>query len=296
MATNHCVPAAAADVCANCGREGGDGTKLKSCRACLLVEYCSVDCQKAHRKDHKAACKKRVAELKDEQLYSQGHERVEDDFCPIYTLPIPLPMEKHASLNVCCMKKVCNGCGLAFALKSKKLDCPFCRAPMLTDNELARVQARVDANDPAAITLLGDFHYFGQHGLERDVQRTIRLWREAADRGSSEAQMKLGNCYCNGDGVTLDEAKGLQYWGKAACQGHLAARHNLGAHESACGNFERAVRHWMISAKMGDKSSLDNIKAMFAAGHATKQQYGEALVGYQASTEEMKSPDRERAS
>ena len=46
----------------------------------------------AHRKQHKKACKKRAAELKDEQLYSQGHERPEGNFCPICTLPIPLPM------------------------------------------------------------------------------------------------------------------------------------------------------------------------------------------------------------
>ncbi|EJK65349.1 hypothetical protein THAOC_13799, partial [Thalassiosira oceanica] len=57
MATS-CVPAvAAADVCANCGREGGDGVKLKNCTACLLVKYCGVDCQKAHRKQHKKLCK-----------------------------------------------------------------------------------------------------------------------------------------------------------------------------------------------------------------------------------------------
>ena len=46
----------------------------------------------AHRKQHKKECKKRAAELKDEQLYSQGHERPEGNFCPICTLPIPLPM------------------------------------------------------------------------------------------------------------------------------------------------------------------------------------------------------------
>ena len=62
------------DVCANCGidsscSEGGT-LKLKNCNACRLVMYCGVDCQKAHRKQHKKACKHRAAEIKDEQLYS----------------------------------------------------------------------------------------------------------------------------------------------------------------------------------------------------------------------------------
>ena len=58
-----------AGVCANCGRTSdGEGGlfKLKHCTACRLVKYCGVECQKAHRKQHKKACKQRVAELKDE--------------------------------------------------------------------------------------------------------------------------------------------------------------------------------------------------------------------------------------
>ena len=105
-----CAVLPANGVCANCGKAGGDGVKLRNCTACLLVKYCGVDCQRAHRKQHKKACKKRAAELKDERLYGQGHERPEGDFCPICTLPIPLPMEKHSVFNVCCMKRVCDGC------------------------------------------------------------------------------------------------------------------------------------------------------------------------------------------
>ncbi|EJK55161.1 hypothetical protein THAOC_25135, partial [Thalassiosira oceanica] len=66
------APATAAGVCANCGKEGNDAVKLKNCTACLLVKYCGVDCQRAHRKQHKKACKERAAELKDEQLYRPG--------------------------------------------------------------------------------------------------------------------------------------------------------------------------------------------------------------------------------
>ncbi|EJK53198.1 hypothetical protein THAOC_27420, partial [Thalassiosira oceanica] len=103
-----CVPvyreSDSCEACANCGKQGNDIVKLKSCTACRLVKYCGVDCQRAHRKQHKKACRQRAAELKDEQLYSQGHERPEGDFCPICTLPIPLPMGDHSVFNVCCMK------------------------------------------------------------------------------------------------------------------------------------------------------------------------------------------------
>ncbi|EJK50901.1 hypothetical protein THAOC_29984 [Thalassiosira oceanica] len=77
LITMSCVPVVddGAEVCANCGAMASDTVKLKSCTACRLVKYCGVDCQRAHRKQHKKACKKRAAELKDEELYSQGRER-----------------------------------------------------------------------------------------------------------------------------------------------------------------------------------------------------------------------------
>ena len=56
---------------------------------------------------------------------------------------------------------------------------------------------------------------------------------------------------------------------------------------------DRAVRHFLISAKMGLKDSLDEIKDLFAKGLATKAQYMESLKGYQQALEEMKSPDRD---
>ena len=138
-----------AGACANCGksggREGGAVVKLRNCTACRLVKYCGVDCQKANRKQHKKACKQRAAELKDEELYSQGHERPEGSFCPICILPIPLPLGKHSVLNMCCMKMICNGCLLAAQNRGMD-DCAFCRTPFadFDADALARIQARVD--------------------------------------------------------------------------------------------------------------------------------------------------------
>ncbi|EJK43869.1 hypothetical protein THAOC_37644 [Thalassiosira oceanica] len=85
------------EVCANCGRHGSDTVKLKNCTACRLVKYCGVDCQRAHRKQHKKACKQRAAELKDEQLYSQGLE--------VRSAPGRLP---HPERDI--IMKICGAC------------------------------------------------------------------------------------------------------------------------------------------------------------------------------------------
>ena len=78
-------------------------------------------------------------------------------------------------------------------------------------------------------------------------------------------------------------------------KGHVLSRYSLGAAEHENGNFELAVQHYMISAKMGYEKSLNDIKKMFKDGLTTKAQYTEALMGYRYAVEEMKSPQREEA-
>ena len=283
----------------NCGKHESsedDAVKLKKCTACRLVKYCSVDCQRAHRKQHKKACKQRAAELKDEQLYSQGHERPEGDFCPICTLPIPLPVHEHSSSNVCCMKKLCKGCLMA-AKKRGMFDCAFCRTPYPGNDAdaLAMIQARLVKKDPEAIEFLGIKYCAGELGLQRDMRKAVELWEEAAELGSIKALFNLAVAYSRGEGVEKDEAKAVEFYKKAAVQGHVESRTNLGCYEWDKGNDDRAVRHFLISAKMGEKKSLDKIKNMLMGGFATKEQYAQALRGYQDAVEEMKSHDRDEA-
>ena len=157
------------------------------------------------------------------------------------------------------------------------------------------IQKRVNKGDAAAICLLGNQYCCGQLGLTRDVPRAMELWTEAADLGSIGAHYNVGNVYCTGDGVEVDKPRGIRHFQHAVMQGHVESRHNLGGAEYQAGNYKLAVQHWMISAKMGDQYSLNNIKLLFAEGHATKAQYAEALLGYRDAVEEMKSPQREEA-
>ncbi|EJK44625.1 hypothetical protein THAOC_36821, partial [Thalassiosira oceanica] len=293
-----CVPVTddGDEACANCGKHGNDTIKLKKCTACRLVKYCGVDCQRAHRKQHKKACKQRAAELKDEELYSQGHERLEGDFCPICTLPVHIPIHEHSGFNTCCMKQICHGCNLA-AQKRGMNDCAFCRTPLPKNDAdgMAMVQSRVLKKDPAAILFLGEKYFLGELGLQKDMRRAVDLFAEAAKLGSVGALYHLGIAYYHGEGVQEDKAKGVQFFTKAAMQGHVGSRHNLGCLEGQKGNHDRAVRHFLISAKMGDGESVETIKQMFIDGEATKEQYAKALKGYHNTMEETKSHEREEA-
>ena len=131
--------------------------------------------------------------------------------------------------------------------------------------------------------------------MPKDVRRAVELYTEAAELGSNDALCHLGVAYHRGIGAEEDKGKGAEYFKKAAMRGHVASRHNLGCYEGEKGNHNRAVRHLLISVKVGDKESLEMIKNVFMAGLATKEQYAEALKGYQGAVEETKSHDRDEA-
>ena len=150
----------AADVCASCGIAQVDEIKLKTC-ACKSLRYCSVECQKKHRPQHKRACNKRMAELRDELLFKQPESRNLGD-CPICCLPLPLDLEK-SRLMPCCSKTICNGCDDANQLRQLGLvipqepSCAFCREPLPDTEEeiVALAMKRVEKNDPVAMRHMG---------------------------------------------------------------------------------------------------------------------------------------------
>ncbi|EJK70238.1 hypothetical protein THAOC_08418, partial [Thalassiosira oceanica] len=134
------------------------------------------------------------------------------------------------------------------------------------DNEadsLAMVETRVAKKDPEAINFLGEQYFHGMLGLQKDMYKAVKLWTEAAELGSIEALYNLGNVYYHGQGVQEDKVKGTEFHEKAAMQGLVMSRHNLGYNEVQKDNYDRAVKHFLISAKLGDEDSVDNIKEMF---------------------------------
>lgn len=61
-----------------------------------------------------------------------------------------------------------------------------------------------------------------------DYDRALREWRPLADAGDADAQFNLGQAYKLGRGVPADIAAALEYYRKAAEQGHERAQDNYG--------------------------------------------------------------------
>ena len=101
--------------------------------------------------------------------------------------------------------------------------------------------------------------------------------------------------YREGKGVGKDMKKLLYHSEQAAMAGHPDARHNLGCIERDNGRYERAKKHFIIAANLGYEKSPKGIKDLYELGHASKDEYADALRAYQAAVDATKSAEREKA-
>ena len=281
------------NICANCGKGEEESVLLKNCVACKMVKYCSRDCQKAHRSQHKKECRERAAELHDDALFKQPP--LEED-CPICFMRMPTLNTGYA-YNSCCGKVICCGCIYAGAMVGDDNLCPFCRtpAPYSDDENIKRIRKRVEVNDAQAMFELGCPYAEGKWGMPQDMDKALKLWHRSGELGCAKAYRNIGNVYLQGLGVEANEEKAIHYWELSAMGGAVDARHNLGCSDGRAGNIDRSLKHFMIAVGSGDHVSLKKIKELYSNGYSTRDDYSKALQVYQSYLKEIKSDQRDEA-
>ena len=278
--------------CASCGVAAIDDVELKDCdEGCGIVKYCSVDCQKNHRSQHKTLC---MAELRDKDLFTLPDNSYLGE-CPICCLQLSLYLRKSRFMS-CCSKIICHGCD--HANQKREFEgglehrCAFCREPSAKSEEesVKLCMKRVKKNCPAAMCQMGE-----ECHREGDCDSAIQYWTKAAELGNAEAHHALSVMYGRGKGVEKDMKKAIYHSEEAAIAGHPRTRYNLGCIEADNGRFDRAVKHFIIAANLGCSDSLKFVKDLYADGHARKEYYATALRAYQAAVDATKSAERDEA-
>ena len=284
-------------ACANCGKGEESSGDLKACTACKLVKYCNRECQIAHRPQHKKACKKRAAELHDEALFKEPPPPEE---CPICFLPSPLDGGQR-TFKSCCGKIICDGCIDAMDEEAHgrgKIGlCAFCRVPTPTSDEhdIERTKKLMDANNADAFHQLAGCYVRGDMGMPQDFTKANELFFRAGELGCADAHCNLGKSYDDGRGVEVDKKKAKHYAELAAMRGCAHARNNLARLELEAGNHHRAMKHFILAARAGDKDALDAVKHGFMSGFVTKDEYANTLRANKKIQDEMKSDTRDKA-
>ena len=281
---------AEADVCcANCGIAEVDDIKLEECDGCDLVKYCSDKCREEHRGEHNEECKKRAKALHDRKLFTQPDETHLGE-CPLCFLPLPVDTRK-SMFYACCSQTGCRGCVLANYMSNRDHRCPFCREPATGKEEYnKRTMKRIKANDPAALRHMGRRCYD-----KGDYDSAFEYLTRAAELGDADAHCNLGLMYWEGKGVGKDEEKKVHHLETAAIGGHPLARDALAVIEERNGNMDRAVKHFIIAAKLGYDGSMKRLWKHYSDGNITKEDLDTTLRAHQAAIDEMKSEQRDAA-
>jgi TPR repeat protein len=282
----------------------------------MQVKYCSVNCQHKHWPKHKAACKERAAELRDEALFKDPPAK-ED--CPICFLPMPVtillcatfppatimsvPIYDYAIANEeladeamdgyypCCGKNICRGC-VHSCCQSGNHKCPFCnsdRDNKTDEDQVEDLMKRVEANDAASIGVLGNHYHHGLNGLQQDHAKAIELYTRAAELGSSISHQNLGDLYRKWGAMK----KAKFHYEAAAMAGQEVARYNLGMMEVQSGNIERALKHWKLAASSGHYIAMYQLKTGFEKGYVSRESIDSILTAYNTSCAKMRSEARD---
>ena len=109
------------------------------------------------------------------------------------------------------------------------------------------------------------------------------------------AHYNLSVMYREGEGVDKNEKKEVYHLEEATIGGHPLARYSLGCYEGNAGRYERAYKHFIISAKQGYDDALEMVKKGFQRGEVSKEDFEAALRGHQAAVDATKSEQREEA-
>jgi len=235
-----------------------------------------------------------MAEVRDNELFTQPDSSHWGE-CPICCLPLSIDASKFVNMN-CCSKSICNGCNYANQMREIQQGlerrCAFCREPVPKSQEEADkyTMNRIKKNCPVAMRQKGTKHYH-----EGDYDTAFGYLTKAAELGDAKAHSSLSCMYDKGQGVKKDVKKFFYHLEKAAIGGHPHARHNLGIEEWNNDRFERARKHFIIAANLGYQDSLNELRELYADGHASKEEYFDALRAYQAAVDATKSPERKKA-
>jgi len=138
--------------------------------------------------------------------------------------------------------------------------------------------------------------YSSGRGLvpKKDYKEAMRLYREAADRGSAAAQVAVGAMYEGGLGVKRDYAEARDWYMKAATQGYSPAFVYIGymylQGEGADKDDATGVQWYQKAADRGYVEAQYRVGSFYEEGKGVSQDYAEAGKWYREAADRDYAP------
>lgn len=117
---------------------------------------------------------------------------------------------------------------------------------------------------------------------QHNYKESFRLYKRAANNGSSVAQNALSYLYFNGIGVKKSPKNGILWLQKAAQQDDKRACFDLGMFyltgHNVEQNFKKAVKYLQIASDQGENEATYNLALMYYKGDGVKQNIQKAAT------------------
>ena len=122
-----------------------------------------------------------------------------------------------------------------------------------------------------------------------DYETAMAECLPAAETGDPIAQFCIGRMYANGFGVAMDDALALQWYGRAADQGHAESLYNLGVmHSNGWGvpmDDAAAARFFENAAELGLPLAQMSLANLHRQGRGVEQDVAKAVKWYTIAAE-----------
>ncbi|MBT7531518.1 MAG: sel1 repeat family protein, partial [Gammaproteobacteria bacterium] len=117
------------------------------------------------------------------------------------------------------------------------------------------------------------------------------------DQGLPDAQNNLGFSYAHGLGVKQNWGEAIQWYSRAADQGHALAQANLGscygAGEGVPQDWAESTKWYQRSAAQGFALGQSNLGVAYANGQGIQQDFVQAYMWYSLALSSIPSVDRD---
>lgn len=143
--------------------------------------------------------------------------------------------------------------------------------------------------EPPALNLLGMMYELGL-GVAKNTEKSVTLYRKAADKGYRYAQYNLAVSYDSGVGIPLNYREAVKWYERAAEQGASFAQYNLGVmYEQGRGttrDFKKAAYWYQKAANQGHKQAQNNLAWLYEKGQGLNLDLVTAYAWFEIAAEQ----------
>ena len=240
-------------------------------------------------------------ETKDVDLFAPIPKTEECPIC-LVLLPINEGGGHNTSFHTCCGKTICDGCTYQEVLSCmengespNEHKCAFCRQPQ-PKNYIKSLKKLMKKNNPDAFMDMAFRYKEGDEVIQSET-KALEMYIYAAELGHTEAFGYIGQYYERDIGVEQDISKALEFYEMGAKKGSIGSHKELARFYGTNGDMMKGIKHLKVTARAGDKKSMDALMIFYKKKKLlSKEELSQTLRVFQASSDEMKSEDRNASS